>query len=241
MTTYPAPGRGAWRRMGGLLPAKPGGTGSMGYYRLAKGEETPIGSAWIKRTDTSHHALCVHLGVMSIQEALEIEPDGWFGPRTDTALRRFQSTMGLESDGIGGPTTMKSLFTSSIRAACATHDVPMAVLGGLVMNESSMDPAAVGTNGADHGLCQINLNVHDIELDAALDPIFALDWSAEDLRRVHDRWDRDTSRVDPWNIAIANHNSPKLARQWAISGTAPFEPGRLFQIEDYTLRVLSLW
>jgi hypothetical protein len=227
--------------MGGLLPAKPGGTGSTGYYRLAHGEETPIGSAWIRRTDTSHHAQCVYYGVVSLQEALEIEPDGWFGPQTDAALRRFQTVMGLEVDGLAGPTTMKALFTPAIRAAAATHEVPIQVMGGLVMNESSMDPAAVGINGADHGLCQINLNVHDIELDQALDPAFALDWSAEDLRRVHDRWDRESSRVDPWHIAIANHNSPKMARQWAVSGTAPFEPGRLFQIEDYTLRVLTLW
>lgn len=226
--------------MGGLLPAKPGGTGSIGYYRLAKGEETPIGSGWINHSDTSHHAECVFYGVAAIQEVLDVENDGWFGPKTDKSTRYYQQVMNLEQDGVIGPTTARSMFTPQIRSAAARYDVPESVLGGLVMNESAMDPAAVGTNGADHGLCQINLNAHAVDVGDALNPTFALDWTAEDLRSVWDRWNGHT-KVDAWTIAIANHNSPKLAKQWALSGVPPFEAGRLFQIEDYTLRVLSLW
>lgn len=241
MSTYPVPGRGAWRRTGGLLPGKPGGAGSVGYYRLAAAGETPIGSAWVQQTDTSHHAECVYQGVISIQEVLDVEVDGWFGPKTASATRQFQRVTGLEDDAVIGPSTAKKLFGPAIRAAAATYQVPVAVLGGLVANESSFDPAAVGTNGADHGLCQINLNVHTVELDEALDPVFALDWTAHDLSTVYERWTGETTVDDPWKIAIANHNSPKLARRWALSGVAPFEAGRLFQIEDYTLRVLSMW
>lgn len=52
--------------------------------------------------------------VLAVQEALRaagwpVRADGFFGPRTDTALRHFQRAHGLTPDGIAGPRTLARL------------------------------------------------------------------------------------------------------------------------------------
>ncbi len=47
--------------------------------------------------------------VVKLQKALEIEADGKFGPITETALKAFQKTHGLEADGIAGRNTYRAL------------------------------------------------------------------------------------------------------------------------------------
>ncbi|MCU0701402.1 MAG: peptidoglycan-binding protein [Myxococcaceae bacterium] len=54
--------------------------------------------------------------VQSLQRALNqagasprLEEDGDFGPKTETAVRRFQQTFGLDVDGIAGPETLAKL------------------------------------------------------------------------------------------------------------------------------------
>lgn len=40
-----------------------------------------------------------------VQRAVGVSADGWFGARTDAAVRAFQTAHGLKSDGIVGPKT----------------------------------------------------------------------------------------------------------------------------------------
>ncbi len=241
MVKYPVPGRGAWRRPGGLLPAKPAGTGTIGYYRASIGAEIPIGSAWVRQQDTSHETYCVFLGVRAIQTLVGAAPDGWFGPATAQAVTAAQAAAGVEADAIVGPASMKAFLSPLVRELAVHHAVPEAILGGILVNESSLDPACVGANGMDHGLAQINLGAHpSVTLEQALDPQFALDFTVNDLSMTHSAWFGKTS-VDLWDIAIASHNSPLLARRWALDGVAPVVPGRLFQIADYVRRVRSSW
>jgi hypothetical protein len=239
--TYPKPGRGAWTLTGGLLPAKPGSKVTRGYYRLSVGTEPPIGSTYATGTDTSHHALVVHYGVQAIQMLLGIEADGWFGPLTDQAVRTAQRNHALEVDGIVGADTMRQLLRPVLVNIGEVTGVAVPILGGLLANESALDPAAVGINGQDHGLAQINLGAHkDVSVLDALTPDYAIHWSAEELAEVHDSWQGRTI-VDPWKIAIASHNSPLLAKRWAVTGKAPVVDGRLFQIEEYVDKVLTSW
>jgi hypothetical protein len=139
---------------------------------------------------------------------------------------------------------MRALLTPSITDIAAANTVPVAILGGLLVNESGLDPAAVGVNGEDHGVAQINLAAHgkNVSLAEAMDPHYAIHWSAEELWMTYSTWkSKAADGVDPWDIAIANHNSPKLAMQWAKSGRPPFVEGRVFQIIEYVQKVRTSW
>lgn len=247
MSTYPSPGRGAWTLTGGLLRAKPLSTSRVGYYRLAGLGEIPIGSAFLNRADTSHGAECVFRAVMALQELTSATIDGWYGLDTDQHVRAAQQALHLEVDGIVGPVTTKALLTPMISQIAATASVPVAILGGLLMNESSLDPGAVGVNGLDHGLAQINLGAHaaSVRFEDAMDPQYAINWSAQELHHTYATWvwqqGKTRSGVDAWDIAIANHNSPALARTWAQTGTAPVVATRPFQIEEYVRKVRTAW
>ncbi len=242
MPIYPVPGRGAWRTTGGLLPAKPGSTSKMGYYRLAAKGEKPVGSGFASGSDTSHDAQCVHLGVKAIQSLVGAEPDGWFGPRTHDLVCEAQKRWKVDIDGIVGKATMRAGLSSLITEVATQNKVPVYVLGGILTHESGLDPAAVGVNGQDHGLAQINLAVHggEVTLERALDYDYAIRWTAEDLWMVYRAWAGKT-KADPWAIAVAHHNSPLLSRKWAAAGSPPYVEGRDFQIEEYVTKVFAAW
>ncbi len=239
------PGRGSWSTQGGLLRLRPGHANPTGYYRLAVAPESMVGAAGA-RIGASWSATVVHLGVRAIQRQIGAGVDGYFGVLTDRALRRWQAERADEvgaADGIVGERTALAIWKPLIRLVARAHRVPVDVLGGLVRHESRLDPAAVGTlNGTDTGLCQINLAVHDITITSACDPEYALNWTAQDLRSTYNRWAGETT-VDRWRIAIANHNSPRAAREWATTGEVPFSQSRadrgLPQIDEYVASVLA--
>lgn len=244
---WDVPGRGSWLLQGGLLPLKPGNTDRFGYYRAPATGEVMIGRPGAKWPNSTYSERAVHLGVRALQQALRVPVDGLLGKQTGDAIRAFQEAQGREvlgaADGIAGPRTTLALFRPLIRLVALAHSVPVDVLGGLSRLESSMDPACVGAyNGRDSGLCQINLGAHEVTPEQAFDPAYALNWSAEDLREVYLRWVGKTT-ADPWDIAIANHNSPALAQQWARTGKPPFSQARkdngFPQINEYVAEVRS--
>jgi hypothetical protein len=245
---FEVPGRGAWRLTGGLLTARPASTSRVGYYRLATAGEAPVGSAWARTTDPvrTYSTWAVHLAVRALQRLAGLTGatvDGWHGPVTDAAVRALQNRVKVTVDGIAGPATMRAALKPLIADIADGYRVPTGLIGGLAVIESALDPGAVGTNGADSGLVQINraAGAHpEVAAPDAFDPPFALQWAAQQLRGVHDQWSGETT-ADPWDIAVANHNSPQLATQWARTGTPPVVARRIVQIEDYVVRVRTAW
>jgi hypothetical protein len=241
------PGRGAWTRTGGLLPIRPGSTNRGGYYRAPIGSEPMVGSGWPTGRDRNHTGLVVHEAVKVLQRLLDVDPDGFLGPRTGKAIVAAQARHHLTADGIAGPATLRALLAPLVVAAAAEHRVPVDVLGGICVHESSLDPAAVGVSGWDTGVAQINLGAHThVSIAQAVDPHYALDFTATDLREVYDRWVGKT-KADPWSIATAHHNSPAAARTWALdpAGKPPFSQSRedngYPQIADYVRMARTAW
>jgi len=52
-------------------------------------------------------------GVKEIQKALNIEVDGFFGPKTEQAVKEFQAAQSLDVDGIVGPRTRAKLLDAT--------------------------------------------------------------------------------------------------------------------------------
>jgi len=237
----PPKGRGAWTRLGGLLPSKPGGQGA--YYRLAAAGEERVGSHWGRRATIDyvgddHRA--VNLAVKAIQTlaGMPVEQrDGDFGPLTDRAVRAAQTKANVTADGIVGRGTMRAWLTPLIRTTATAYGVPEQWLGGIAAHESSLDPGAVGyTTPDDKGLVQIRLTAHPtVTWDQAFDPAYALSFAARDLRAIHDRWAGKTT-VDAWQVACLSHNSPTRARQYATTGQWPTTQAR-----TYVEKVSAAW
>lgn len=240
--TPDTPGRGAWTLRGGLVNNS---GGVVGYYQLPYDSAAPkVGQTWKDGSDTTDAAFCVHRAVREIQETLgpllDSPTAGVWDEATQQAMLGWQEQVGLvPANGIFGPRT-SALFFRPIMTRSARHkNVPWRFLFGISSRESGLDPAAVGISGWDHGLCQINLDpaVHDdISRINALSPLYAFGYTAANLRTVHDRWAGNTT-ADPWDVAIASHNSPALAQQWGEDGSPPYVEGRIFQIEDYVIDV----
>ena len=47
--------------------------------------------------------------VKRLQRSLKIKADGKFGPKTEAAVREYQTKSGLSADGVVGPITRSSL------------------------------------------------------------------------------------------------------------------------------------
>lgn len=214
-------GRGAWTKTG-----MPNSAYTM-YKRNPAGSPMTGGE---KARDADYEA--VHYGVLAIQKLLVLNGSpldyssgpGLFGSRTQYAARVYQTLHVPPGDGVVGPNTMKSLLKAPVKANQIKYGIPDNLLFGVVLSESGADPGAVGYySPADKGLVQINTNVHAVPLEQVFDPAFALDWAAAKLRNAYNTFITTTGGNErlAWDCAVANHNRPTSARQWAATGVPP--------------------
>jgi hypothetical protein len=77
-----------------------------------------------------------------------------------------------------------------------------------------------------------------------MDAAFAYAWSAKAIRAMHDQWVGKTA-ADPWDIAVASHNSPADALAWAKAGHPVWSQQRFDdgfpQIDQYVTKVRTAW
>jgi putative chitinase len=74
--------------------------------------------------------------VKKLQQKLGVDPIGKFGPKTDAAVREWQSKNGLTADGIVGNGTWSKMFSESTVSAptLITEPAPVASVGGLKLD-----------------------------------------------------------------------------------------------------------
>lgn len=181
----------------------------------------------------------INYAIQSLQRALvihEFEPgatDGVYGSRTRTAVRAFQLAVGLQADGIVGPKTARALFRPFVEDAERKLSIPDHLLHGQVALESAYDPGAEGrVDDRDRGLCQINSRWFPEMTDELCygRPRVVINWSGSRLRSAY-----DGLGVPSWDPAIAHHNNPGWAQDWAETGKAPND-----QIANYVRLVRKM-
>lgn len=75
--------------------------------------------------------------VKKLQSKLGVDPIGKFGPKTDAAVKAWQSANGLTADGIVGPSTWSKLFGESTISTptVITEPAPSPNVGGLKLEK----------------------------------------------------------------------------------------------------------
>jgi putative chitinase len=75
--------------------------------------------------------------VVKLQQKLGVDPIGKFGPKTEAAVKAWQSTNGLTADGIVGPGTWAKMFAEGTvsQPSVITEPAPAPSIGGLKLEK----------------------------------------------------------------------------------------------------------
>lgn len=75
--------------------------------------------------------------VVKLQQKLGVDPIGKFGPKTEAAVKSWQSTNGLTADGIVGPGTWAKMFAEGTvsQPSVITEPAPAPSVGGLKLEK----------------------------------------------------------------------------------------------------------
>lgn len=214
-----AEGRGAW-----TLRGKENGMTSYGWVTSSSAESfdgASNASEWHNR---------VRRGVRAIDQLLTLagypgeSDEPIFGDEMKHRALAFQGSAGIKSTyGYVGPITMTALVIGVAKSAALEVGIAPRWVLAMVQKESGFDPGAQGwSHAADSGLVQYNVDAGSVSLAQAYDPVKSIRMAAHRWAAARDTYLADgADRQTAINAAVAQHNSPVWAAQWAKAGEPP--------------------
>lgn len=104
-------------------------------------------------------------------------------------------------------------WQAAFQQAADRYGVPVNILALVAKAESGFDPGAVGDNGSSYGFFQIHLPAHpDVNAAQALDPMYNLNWGAQELAQAYQRYNGNALATVLFN------NCPVCADHYAATG-----------------------
>jgi soluble lytic murein transglycosylase-like protein len=182
---------------------------------------------WLYREGMTVEPGRMMAGVHAMKQALidngfagkvALDVPAW-GEHAAAATRDFQTSQGIQADGIVGRVTARRLFRIYDAATEAKYGIPDHLVGRQSTAESDNDPVARSSTG-DEGRAQINPPSHPQVTAAQMwTPSFASNFTGSYLRGSFIYVGGD------WDGAIAAYNvGGSLAKQWVAAGK-PAEGG----------------
>lgn len=185
------------------------------------------------------------LAIKGIQDELvylgyKTRTDGLFDAGTTAAMKAWQAANGLTADGIFGPKSSRILFDKRLTETQAKYGIPKNYLKGMVSHESGFDPGAIGVNGMDSGLVQINLDPvgghgNEFTIHDAFNPAFSIEYAGKRMAAAKGTYSTALDAL-AWELAVGQHNSPLNARHWR-DAALNIPPGPV--AEDSLVRIES--
>lgn len=178
-----------------------------------------------------------HNGVWGLQAFLgyigylDVPPTGFFGTKTESAVKRYQTAKNLAADGVVGPKTSAIIVHSCVARNPNAKQLPRYLINGIIDAESGRLLGAVNASvsgGLDLGLTQRRCYGPPYSADAvakALDPVFSVGYtiSNADKTGILDRYGVYSARVGPgeyaWRLAALAHNWPSAAETLSRGGS----------------------
>lgn len=166
--------------------------------------------------------------------AVQLRPDGDFGPKTRDVVRWVQGANGLTIDGVVGYVTRQSVVKGVCnRIADEIDAIPGGLPHGLAHGEGGDNPAAVNwsvAGGVDCGAFQIRVYGPPYPLDrlkVAFDPYQA---GRESMLNIVSRAKsfakpHSGCPFTPLQLAVLAHNWPYAAQKYHDTGTIPNPDG----------------
>jgi hypothetical protein len=147
--------------------------------------------------------------------------DAFFGSATEESVKRFQTLIGVEADGVVGPKTQQAFARLLCRGEENTRDLPGKILWSKILYESGGYLGAVNwsvAGGVDCGVTQRRVYEGDYDNDAvikrAFDAAYQLRLSGErveDLHAIYLARGVIRRQQTAWRCAVLAHNYPALA------------------------------
>lgn len=250
-------GRGAWSRTGRggtLRLSSTTGTTVPGPFYMLERSDDPYQRIGLRtfcqrldgRSVTQDYNAVFH-GVVGIQMLLNdalnktMNCDGVFGPVTDAAVKDYQKSAKLVSDGIVGIKTMSNLMYPLVLKVANKYNEAWQPIFGILQSESGWDPAAIGgIDPNDTGLAQINLIAHpQVSFAQALCPSFATNFVASYFRNALDQLNgNENDAIASYNLGIGG------TRMWISDGrpdvwTPPWSNSGPRKVAEYIAKIRS--